>query len=108
MGGRLIFDQVRSRIQPVPHTKDYESRKRSRIARPLIENQKSKFENSSSRFDGQHLPATVIAALRAGGVRRDAAAALAAFAQLAGVPAVCGLARAQAHLRGFAFWDSHG
>jgi hypothetical protein len=74
----------------------------------LIENRKSKFENSSSRFDGQHLPAAVIPARGAGGVRRDAAAALGALAQLGGVEAVGRLARAQAHLRGFAFWDSHG
>jgi hypothetical protein len=73
----------------------------------LIENRKSKIENSSSRFDGQHLPAAIIPARWAGGVGRDPAPALAAFAQLAGVPAVGGLARAQAHLRGFAFWDSH-
>ena len=39
---------------------------------------------------------------------RDRAAALTAFAQLSRMPAVCRFARAQAHLRGFAFWNSHG
>jgi hypothetical protein len=40
-------------------------------------------------------------------VGRDRAAALRAFAELRRVPAVRRFARAQAHLRGFAFWDSH-
>ena len=75
----------------------------------LIEIRNSKFENPSlGCFDGQHLAPAIVSTGGTGGVSRDSAAALAAFAQLAGVPAVCRLARAQAHLRGFAFWGTHG
>ena len=59
------------------------------------------------RADGQDLAALVIAAGRAGGVRRDGAAALGALVELRRLPAMRGLARAQSHLRSFAFWDSH-
>jgi hypothetical protein len=41
-------------------------------------------------------------------VRRDSAAALRAFIQVRRMPAVRRLAHAQAHLRRFAFWNSHG
>ncbi len=40
-------------------------------------------------------------------MRSDRASALGAFIQLRGHPAMRGLARAQAHLGGFAFWNSH-
>ena len=60
-----------------------------------------------TRFDRQDLAALVIAAGRAGGVRSDRAAALRAFIELRRLPAMRCLARAQAHLRGFAFWNSH-
>ena len=60
-----------------------------------------------SRLDRQHLAALVISAGRTGGVRCDGAAALRAFVELRRLPAVRRLARAQAHLRGFAFRDSH-
>lgn len=38
----------------------------------------------------------------------DRAAALGALVQFPGMPGIGRLARTQAHLRGFAFWDSHG
>ena len=41
-------------------------------------------------------------------MRRDGAAALRAFVQLRRLPAKGRFARAQAHLRGFAFGNSHG
>jgi hypothetical protein len=40
-------------------------------------------------------------------MRRNGAAALRALVQMRRVPAICGFARAQPHLRSFAFWDSH-
>ena len=40
-------------------------------------------------------------------MRRYGAAALRALVQMRRVPAICGFARAQPHLRSFAFWDSH-
>jgi len=40
-------------------------------------------------------------------VRRNRAATLRAFIQVRRMPAVRRLARAQAHLRRFAFWNSH-
>ena len=40
-------------------------------------------------------------------MRRDGAAALRALVQLRRLPAMRRLARAQAHLRSFAFWNSH-
>ena len=57
--------------------------------------------------DRQDLPALVIPAGRASRVRSDGAAALRAFIELRRLPAMRSLARAQPHLRGFAFWDSH-
>ena len=57
--------------------------------------------------DGEDLAAFVVAAGCAGGVRLDGAAALRAFVHLRRVPAIGRLARAQPHLRHFAFWDSH-
>ena len=38
----------------------------------------------------------------------DRAAALLTLRQLGTMPSIGGLARAQAHLGGFAFWNSHG
>ena len=63
--------------------------------------------SNSAALDRQHLSALVISAGRAGGVRRDRAAALRAFVELRRLPAMRRLARAQPHLRSFAFWDSH-
>ena len=60
------------------------------------------------RADAQDLATLVIAAGRAGGVRGDGAAALRALVQLRRLPAMRSLAGAQAHLRSFAFGDSHG
>lgn len=56
---------------------------------------------------GQDLPALVVATRRAGRVPAHTSAALRALGKLRGMPAVGGLASAQAHLRGFAFWNSH-
>jgi hypothetical protein len=56
----------------------------------------------------QNLPPFIIAAGGTGHMGRDRAAALTAFAQLSRMPAVRRFARAQPHLRGFAFWNSHG
>ena len=58
--------------------------------------------------DGQNLTTAVVATSAAGGVRDLGAATLAACAELSGVPAVGSLARAEAHLRSLAFWDTHG
>ncbi len=58
-------------------------------------------------FDRQDLAALVIAARRAGRVRTHRAAALWALVELRGFPTMRSLARAQAHLGCFAFWDSH-
>ena len=58
-------------------------------------------------FDRQDLPAFIITARWTGAVRRNCAAALRALVQLRPVPAVCGLARAQPHLRSLAFRNSH-
>src|SRR5438094_3214591 len=77
--------------------------------RAFFPNPKTKFKKLKPlcRFDRQDLAAFVIAARRTGGVRADAASALAAADELRGVPAIGGLARAQPHFRGFAFWNSH-
>ena len=58
-------------------------------------------------FDRQHLTSLIIAARRANGVTGDSAAALWALAKLRPMPTVGCFARAQPHLRGFAFRDSH-
>jgi hypothetical protein len=55
----------------------------------------------------QYLAALVITTGRAGGVRLDGAAALRALVKLRRLPAMRCFARAQPHLRSFAFWDSH-
>jgi hypothetical protein len=57
--------------------------------------------------DRQNLPPFVVTAGGAGDMRRNGAAALRAFAQLRGMPAICSSARAQPHFRSFTFWDSH-
>src|SRR4051794_34274092 len=49
-------------------------------------------------LERQHLAPTIVAARRADDVRRYAAAALWAFVELRGVPAVCGFPRPQPHL----------
>src|SRR3954452_22133294 len=59
------------------------------------------------RANRQNLPAFVVAARGAGCMRRYRASALGAFVQLRGLPAMRGLARAQPHLRSFAFGNSH-
>ncbi len=59
------------------------------------------------RFHGQDLASFIIAAGRTGRMRSDGAAALRALVELRRPPAVRRLARAQPHLRGFAFWNSH-
>jgi hypothetical protein len=61
-----------------------------------------------SGLDCQDLTAFVVAAGGAGLMRGQRAAALAALVHDRCVPAVGGFACAQAHLRGFAFWNSHG
>ncbi len=60
-----------------------------------------------TRVDGEHLTAFVVATGRACGMRGDSAAALRALVQLRSYPTVRCLARAQPHLRDFAFWNSH-
>lgn len=57
--------------------------------------------------DGQYLAAFVVAAGRAGDMRRNGAATLRALAELRGLPAIGRPPRAQPHFRSFAFWDSH-
>src|ERR1700716_1527265 len=59
------------------------------------------------RANAQHLPAFVIAAGRASRMRGDGSTALRALVQLRCLPAMRGLARAQAHLRNFSFGNSH-
>jgi hypothetical protein len=59
-------------------------------------------------FHGQHLSAFVVTTRPARSVRRHSAATLRALIQVRRMPAVRRLARAQAHLRRFAFWNSHG
>src|SRR2546423_7769877 len=59
------------------------------------------WSQSSTRllpFERQYLPPTIVAAGGADDVRRYAAPALRAFAQLRGVPPVCSFPRAQPHL----------
>ncbi len=58
-------------------------------------------------FDRQHLAAFIIPTGRANRVTGNGAAALRALAKLRAMPAVRRFTRAQPHLRGFAFWDSH-
>jgi hypothetical protein len=60
-----------------------------------------------SAADRQDLTTLIVATGGTGGMRGDRASALGAFVQLRGDPAMRGLARAQAHLGGFAFWNSH-
>ena len=57
--------------------------------------------------DRENLPFVVVTAGRAGGMAGKSRSALGAFAQFRGLPAVRGFASAQAHLRGFAFGNSH-
>src|SRR2546423_2245009 len=57
--------------------------------------------------DRQYLPAFIISAGGTSDVRWDGAAALRAFVEVRRLPAMRSLARAQAHLRSFAFWNSH-
>ena len=59
------------------------------------------------RTDRKDLASFVVAAGRARGVRRDFGPALAAGAELAGMPAVGRLAGAQAHFGDFAFRNGH-
>jgi hypothetical protein len=68
---------------------------------------REKLPPSLGAFDREHLPPFVITAGRTGGVRLHGAAALRAFVELRRLPAMRRLPRAQAHLRSFAFWDSH-
>jgi hypothetical protein len=58
--------------------------------------------------DAYYLSPFVIPTRWADRVSRYAAAALRALVQLRCMPAMAGFARAQSHLRRFAFWDSHG
>ena len=60
-----------------------------------------------SAANRQDLATFVVATGGAGGMRGDGASALGALVQLRGDPAMRGLARAEAHLGGFAFWNSH-
>ena len=55
----------------------------------------------------QNLATLVITTRRTGGVPTYTGAALRALGKLWSMPAVRRLAGAQAHLRGFAFWNSH-
>src|SRR4051812_29029313 len=59
------------------------------------------------RADAQHLAAFIIAAGSTSGMRLNRAPALRALVQQRGGPAMRRLAGAQAHLRSFAFRDSH-
>src|SRR5258705_6447021 len=56
---------------------------------------------------GKNLTSLVVSTRRAGGVTAHTGAALRALRKLRSMPAVGGLTGAQAHLRGFAFWNSH-
>ena len=67
----------------------------------------SVMRNGLSGLDREDLAAFVVAAGRAGLVRRNGAAALAALVEQRGVKAVGGFARAQPHLGHLAFWNSH-
>lgn len=58
-------------------------------------------------LDIQDLTAAVGSAGGAGRVGTERGAALGALAELGGMPAIGGLAGAQAHLRSFTFRDSH-
>jgi hypothetical protein len=60
-----------------------------------------------SAGDCEHLPAFVVAARGTGRVSLHTASALAAFGERWGMPPVCSLARAQAHLGHLAFRNSH-
>jgi hypothetical protein len=55
----------------------------------------------------EHLAPLVIATRRTGGVSPHTGAALRTLGKLRSMPAVGGLAGAQALFGGFAFWDSH-
>jgi hypothetical protein len=55
----------------------------------------------------QDLTTLIITARRAGGVPTHTGAALRALGKLRSMPAVRRLAGTQAHLGGFAFWNSH-
>ena len=57
--------------------------------------------------DGEHLAAAVVPAGGANAVRARSGSAVVAAAELAGVPAVSGLASTQAHFGHFSFWNSH-
>jgi hypothetical protein len=63
---------------------------------------------SLESLDRQNLTAFVIAAGRAGAMRRNRAAALAALAELGSVKTVGGFARAQPHFGHLSFWNTHG
>src|SRR5258705_1360433 len=56
---------------------------------------------------GKNLTSLVVSTRRAGGVTAHTGAALWALRKLRSMPTVGGLTGAQAHLRGFAFWNSH-
>src|SRR6185369_7684623 len=56
----------------------------------------------------QYLSPAIVTTRRTGSVGRHRAATLRAFIQVQRMPAVRRLAGAQAHLRRFAFWNSHG
>jgi len=58
-------------------------------------------------LDREDLATVVVAAGIANDVGWFAAAALATFAKLRGMPAIGRTAGAQAHFRCFTFWDSH-
>ncbi len=60
------------------------------------------------RLDRENLPTTVVAAGRAGGMPAHSASTLRTVLELAGVPAVRGLAGTQAHLRSLSLGNSHG
>ena len=60
-----------------------------------------------SRVHGKNLASLIVPACRAGGMSVHTGAALGATGKLRRMPVVGSLARAQAHLRGFAFWNSH-
>ena len=56
---------------------------------------------------GKDLASLIISACRAGGMSAHTGSALRATGKFRGMPVVGSLAGAQAHLRGFAFWNSH-
>jgi hypothetical protein len=65
-------------------------------------------DSSLNGLDREDLTTPIIAARFASNVSGNAAAALRATLELAGVPAVGRLAGAQAHLRSFSLGNSHG